>query len=902
MGWFSEWLQRRKRRNSNQNKQVRTFRPDLRELETRVVPAAVGGNFINHGGPVLGAPKVELVFLGDAWTSNGTLQSEVQSFAQNLVKSSFMTVLNQYGVSAGSVDRSVVLPASLGGGISTNQLQNILTQDINNGTLPAPDANTVFFVLTPPNVTVYDNPFQAPNFLGYHSSLFDRAGSQVAYAVVPYPGGTNPSDPGLTAFQSLTDTFSHELAEAATDPYVNAQGYPSGWDDYSYAPGDIYDGEVGDIAESAPVVYLNGDAVTQLWSNAAGSVVAPAGATTSPTSGTPALDVSVPGITIQGGTAFGGTVATLTGTDANATATINWGDGTSDNPDTTPGSITTDASGNVVVQGTHTYTTAGSFTITVTVTDGSNTASGSGTATVTTPPTPVALSLTHETITAQAGSEFSGTVAEVGGTDATSASLSATIDWGDGTAMTPDTTTGTVTTDANGNVIVQGTHTYQNPGQYSVKVTVTDGSDSATTTSHATVTGSTTSGSLTVTGASVAAVTGQPFLATVATVSDPGGSRHDLVAEIDWGDGSRPEWVLLDGPDAQGNFDVAGFHRYGTAGNYTVTVTVFDRDTGASATGTATANVEDSGSLSVTASRIETTAGTSFSGTVATVSGVAATDTLTATIDWGDGSALDTTATVTTDSNGNLVVQGTHTYANVGNYRITVTVDDATTKNRDQDSTLADVDRAVTTDNIHVASVNLAATAGASFQDGIAAVYAPGIPASNLSVSINWGDSTTDSTASASKNVQLVPFGTHGVYIVVGSHSYANPGSYTITVTVTDTATSTSVSSTSTATVTATGTTTTPTTPTTTAGPTTTPPTPTTPTPPTSCPTPPSTTGTTPTTSTPTTNPTPPATTSTTPTSTTPDTTPTPTIVSVTPSKKGRHHHAPPHRASRKRP
>jgi hypothetical protein len=792
MGWFSEWLRRRSRQEKRAGKRHRQFRPLVAELETRVVPAVTATQFVNHGGPVLAQPQVELVYLGQAWTSDTSLQTQVNQFAQYLVGSPFMDVLAQYGVSHGTVAGSVVVPDALGGNVSPLQIQNTLSLDIANGTLPAPGPNEVYVVLTPPNVTVKDNPFAQATFLGYHSSLFDSQGNQDAYAVIPYPGGPNPSTPGLTAFQSLTDTFSHELAEAATDPYVDAQGNPSGWDDYTFDPsGNIYQGEVGDIGASAPTVYLNSYAVTQLWSNQVEAVVAPARATTTPGSGT----LTVTGQDVPNAVAgqpITVVVANVTDTFASTgtlTATINWGDRST--PDTNV-PVTTDAGGNLVVLGTHTYSGSGSFTITVTVTDGTNTSQGTATATVA---APALLTVTTQDVSAQTGQSFSGTVATVGGTDATAANLAnltATIDWGDGT--TPDTKV-PVTTDASGNLVVQGTHTYMSAGHDTMAVTVSDSTDQATATGKGTanITAPATPGTLTVTGQNISPVTGQPFVATVATVSDPGSSGRGLVAEIDWGDGSWPSLVRLQGPDAQGNFDVVGWHNYLTNGNYTIAVTVLNRFTGDTGTGTATASVADSGGLSVTAQRINATAGTSFTGTVATVTDPGASAaTLTATINWGDGK-VDTNVPVTTDSSGNLIVQGTHTYANAGNYPVTVTVTDSSTGNRAQDVALADVDPAPVTNTVRVTGVNVKATAGQSFTDGIAIISAPGASASDLKVTVDWGDKSTDN------NVQVVPFGTNGVFVVIGTHTYASSGQDLIGVTVTDSATSATASASSTA-------------------------------------------------------------------------------------------------------
>src|SRR5262249_29848945 len=153
--------------------------------------------------------------------------------------------------------------------------------------------------------------------------------------------------------------------------------------------------------------------------------------------------------------------------------------------------------------------------------------------------------------------------------------LTATINWGDNT--TPDTNVAVSGPNQNGQYTVRGTHTYTSSGRFTITVTVTDSGNTATSSNTSTATVATPSptggtGSFTVTGQNVKVPTGEPFYATVATVSDLGAFAGELVAKIDWGDGSWPSLVWVHGPDAQGNFTVSGWHRYDTSGNYTITV------------------------------------------------------------------------------------------------------------------------------------------------------------------------------------------------------------------------------------------------------------------------------------------------------------------------------------------
>jgi hexosaminidase len=69
----------------------------------------------------------------------------------------------------------------------------------------------------------------------------------------------------------------------------------------------------------------------------------------------------------------------------------------------------------------------------------------------------------------------------------------------------------------------------------------------------------------------------------------------------------------------------------------------------------------------------------------------------------------------------------------------------------------------------------------------VASLSAPGIAASNITASINWGDGTTsagtvDGTAATSATV-------NGLYTISGTHTYRNPGTFQVTITVSATGT-----------------------------------------------------------------------------------------------------------------
>ena len=155
-------------------------------------------------------------------------------------------------------------------------------------------------------------------------------------------------------------------------------------------------------------------------------------------------------------------------------------------------------------------------------------------------------------------------------TDLDGGTHTATIDWGDGSAVEA----GAVTEPASPGT-VSGTHTYADNGPFIVTVTVTDDD------------GLVGSDTLTITVANVAPIVAagpdQPAVQlagaslALATFTDAGsGDTH--TATIDWGDGSPVEAGIVTEPASPGT--VSGSHAYTHLGPFTVTVTVTDDDGG----------------------------------------------------------------------------------------------------------------------------------------------------------------------------------------------------------------------------------------------------------------------------------------------------------------------------------
>jgi PKD repeat protein len=181
---------------------------------------------------------------------------------------------------------------------------------------------------------------------------------------------------------------------------------------------------------------------------------------------------------------------------------------------------------------------------------------------------------------------------------------------------------------------------------------------------------------ITAAGQNLSGTEGATVTGTVATFSDPDifAIASDYSATIEWGDGVTSTGTVTGGG---GSFSVSGSHIYGEEGSYPITVVITDRDEPSNAaTTSSTATIGDA---SLTAGAL-TVPKTTFLGSPTPVSfnfsdanaGAPVTD-FAATIEWGDGNT--TTGTVA-GGGGSFTVSGSHTYAAIGSYTVTVTVID----------------------------------------------------------------------------------------------------------------------------------------------------------------------------------------------------------------------------------
>jgi hypothetical protein len=213
---------------------------------------------VDQGGPIIAVPKlVTITFPGD---SNA---AQLESFGATATSNTWWnTVLQGYcesGTSTcltdGPAGTNVTLktaPAasytdSAQGGPST--LQTYIQGLITSNDIAQPDASTILVFYFPQTTTIsLDGAASCQVFGGYHNSMTVN-GVQFPYAIVdecpPQTGG-----PNLTLLQETTFASSHEIVEAATDPYQTATtlGFYLNFNDPSIFPwNNLGGGEAADM-------------------------------------------------------------------------------------------------------------------------------------------------------------------------------------------------------------------------------------------------------------------------------------------------------------------------------------------------------------------------------------------------------------------------------------------------------------------------------------------------------------------------------------------------------------------------------------------------------------------------------------------------------------------------------
>jgi hypothetical protein len=280
---------------------------------------------------------------------------------------------------------------------------------------------------------------------------------------------------------------------------------------------------------------------------------------------------------------------------------------------------------------------------------------------------------------------------------------------------------------------------------------------------------------------------GAAFNGTVATFSDTDPSPlASYAATINWGDGTTDTGTVAF--DAQNNrFTVSGTHTYvedgPTASPLLVGITESNGADQDAATASEPVVVTEGFFALSSGTPLNAVEGTPITFQVATFNDPGTNDTaadFTAMIDWGDGT---TSAGVITGSNGDFTVTGTHTYADeiaaASNAFYSVTVGEPAAN-----FTIGPVGAPVTVgegDFGTIQPATITTTEGTPFSGAVGSFTDEGNPsqvAGDWTATIDWGDGTV--------SPGTVGGPTGGPFVVSGSHTYLDEGSFTVTTNVAD--------------------------------------------------------------------------------------------------------------------
>ena len=223
---------------------------------------------VTGGGPTLVAPKLVPVYFGNDDT---TFTAQLTTFMNKLGASAFwLPAVGEYGVGAITSAAPIQLTDTAPQTIDDADIQTWIASKIDDATLPAPDANTIYAIYYPDGTTVtlgQQGGTSCQDFGAYHDNITYK-GNDVAYAVMPRCSGWGPS-----VLDTTTSAASHEFIEAATDPYPQTNGaYTQVDDDHILWEFVLGGGETGDMCAQFAASYVTpsdlGFMVQRAWSNA----------------------------------------------------------------------------------------------------------------------------------------------------------------------------------------------------------------------------------------------------------------------------------------------------------------------------------------------------------------------------------------------------------------------------------------------------------------------------------------------------------------------------------------------------------------------------------------------------------------------------------------------------------
>lgn len=201
--------------------------------------ASASAHLTYFNGPLIPNVEVFTIFWGENWESSlpaKKLMVKLNAFFKAILVSPLMDQLAEYGVIGQKIGRGkligtkVITASAPVASITDTAIRARLTKWIKTKIVPPTTKNTLYFIYLEPGViSIMGGSRSCQSYCGYHNN-----NGKVYYCIMPYPSCAGCLG-GMSVFDALTGTSSHELCEAITDPVPG-----SGWYDHA-------NGEIGDI-------------------------------------------------------------------------------------------------------------------------------------------------------------------------------------------------------------------------------------------------------------------------------------------------------------------------------------------------------------------------------------------------------------------------------------------------------------------------------------------------------------------------------------------------------------------------------------------------------------------------------------------------------------------------------
>jgi hypothetical protein len=168
---------------------------------------------VNMMGPVMTTPKVvPIIYASDGY------RQQIPQFLAQLAASPFWAVATkEYGVGALSIAQPIELQATPPAVMDDFDIQALLATNIGKNGWPAADPNTIFQIFFPQQtkVTYPKVGNSCIDFWSYHYEMPLDGGGKAAYAVEPRCSKLL----GMTGFDVISSRASHDIVNAATNPF-----------------------------------------------------------------------------------------------------------------------------------------------------------------------------------------------------------------------------------------------------------------------------------------------------------------------------------------------------------------------------------------------------------------------------------------------------------------------------------------------------------------------------------------------------------------------------------------------------------------------------------------------------------------------------------------------------------